>query len=130
MIVDPEWRDETMKVVIQEGNVVHMSKAITRAEYSATYIGITAFSRQVTSALFDEIKELVRQGRVDEFFNAAVERLIKRGVRVGYTTTAGLPWAEIDDEADLHFANTEIYPRLLRAAVQREQCGALVAAPV
>ncbi|HPQ14847.1 MAG TPA: phosphocholine cytidylyltransferase family protein [Bryobacteraceae bacterium] len=130
MIVDPEWRDETMKVVIQGGNVVHMSKAITRAEYSATYIGITAFSRRITLDLFEEIEAQIRQGRVDEFFNAAVERLIERGVRVGYTTTAGLPWAEIDDEADLHFANTEIYPRLLRVATEREESSALVAAPV
>ncbi|HOQ46745.1 MAG TPA: phosphocholine cytidylyltransferase family protein [Bryobacteraceae bacterium] len=117
MLVDPEWRDETMKVVIREGCVVHMSKAITRAEYSATYLGITAFSRQITPGLFGEIEALVRQGRVDEFFNAAVEALIRRGVRVAYTTTAGLPWAEIDDENDLRFAQTCVYPVLSEATV-------------
>src|SRR5262244_1825324 len=46
MIVDPEWRDETMKVVIRDGRVTKMSKKITRDEYSGTYIGITTFSRE------------------------------------------------------------------------------------
>jgi len=114
MIVDPEWRDETMKVVIRNGNVVRMSKSISRAEYSATYIGVTAFSGRVAAPLFDEIERMVAEGRVNEFFNAAVQRLIERGLRVGFTSTGGLPWAEIDDAADLRFARACVYPRLPR----------------
>jgi choline kinase len=112
MIVDPEWRDETMKVVIRNGAVVRMSKSISRAEYSATYIGITAFSWKLAPALFDEIGTMVVEGNVNEFFNAAVQRLVERGLRVGFSTTAGLPWAEIDDAADLRFARATVYPRL------------------
>jgi choline kinase len=51
MIVDPEWRDETMKVIIAEGQVVRMSKKISRLEFSGTYIGITVF-QQPANALF------------------------------------------------------------------------------
>ncbi len=114
MIVDPEWRDETMKVIIRKRNIVRTSKAITRDRYSATHIGITAFSREVTGPLFGEIGTMVGEGRVNEFFNAAVQRLIERGLRVGFTTTRGLPWAEIDDAADLRFARASVFPSLPR----------------
>jgi len=112
MIADPAWRDETMKVVIRNSDVVKMSKGIPRSEYSATYIGITAFSRQIAPALFDEIGELIAEGQVNVFFNAAVQRLVDRGLRVGCKSTKGLPWAEVDDEADLNFARSEVYPHL------------------
>lgn len=112
MIIDPAWRDETMKVVIRNGNIVRMSKGIPLNEYSATYIGITAFSRPVTPLLFDEIRELIAEGRSNEFFNVAVQRLVDRGLPVRPVTTRRLPWAEIDDPADLKFAKTVVFPCL------------------
>ncbi len=121
MIVDPEWRDETMKVVMRNGRVIRMSKDIPRYESSGTYVGITAFSHTVTPALFEEIGAMVAEGRVNEFFNAAVQRLVDRGLEVGAAFTRGLPWAEIDDPADLRFAVREVYPRLLTPAVLLNQ---------
>jgi choline kinase len=114
MIVDPEWRDETMKVVIRNGDVVRMGKSIPETEYSATYVGITAFSRGAAASLFDEMGRMVAEGCVNEFFNAAVQRLIERGLRVGFSPTRGLPWAEVDDAADLTFARSQVYPRMPR----------------
>src|ERR1041385_8491627 len=52
MIVDPEWRDETMKVVVSGDKVIRMSKRIPQSEFSGTYIGITSFSAGVQQALF------------------------------------------------------------------------------
>jgi len=128
MIVGPEWRDETMKVLIQNGNVVRMGKSISRAEYSATYIGITAFSRRIAAALFDEIGTMVAEGHVNEFFNAAVQRLVERGLQVGFISTQSLPWAEIDDAADLQFAKSNVYPRLPQLAVAAASSGGLAPA--
>ncbi len=116
MIVDPEWRDETMKVIIRNGNVVRMSKAISRDQYSGTYIGITAFSRKIVPAFFDEIGAMVAAGSVNEFFNAAVQRMVDRGLQVGFSSTRGLPWAEVDDPADLRFAKSYVYPLLPQPA--------------
>jgi hypothetical protein len=31
---------------------------------------------------------------------------------VGFTETEGLPWAEIDDANDFHYAQTIVYPAL------------------
>lgn len=112
MIVDPEWRDETMKVIVSGGRVTHMSKRIPAESFSGTYIGITVFSAQGTRQLFYKLAKLVGSGRVTEFFNVAVQQLADECFPVGFTSTAGLPWAEIDDPADLTFAKQNVFPRL------------------
>lgn len=114
VIIDREWRNETMKVIIQAGQVLAMSKAISRQDFSGIYIGITTFSQPVCRPLFAAIEALIGEGRVQEFFNVAVEQLIASGTRVSFTETAGLPWAEVDDANDLRFARSVIHPRLLQ----------------
>jgi len=117
VIVDPEWRDETMKVIIRNGRVMKMNKAISLAEFSGTYIGITTFSRSVQLRFFRVLDSLISAGRVNDFFNAAVQQLADKGTHVGFTSTDGLSWAEIDDPADLAFAREHVYPKLRYAAV-------------
>lgn len=112
MIVDPSWRDETMKVIIEGDCVVEMSKKISRDHFSGTYIGITAFSKAAQEIFFRKMTDLIDAGRVDEFFNAAVQELADEGVPIGFTTTDGLPWAEIDDPLDLRFAREHVFPQL------------------
>jgi L-glutamine-phosphate cytidylyltransferase len=117
MIVDPLWRDETMKVVVEGDHVIHMSKNISRQEFSGTYIGITVFSEAIQERFFRTMNELISAGQVNEFFNVAVQKLVNEGIRVGYTSTDGLAWAEIDDPLDLTFAQENIFPQLVTAAV-------------
>ena len=112
MIVDPAWRDETMKVVIEDHSIVRMSKQITEREFSATYIGITVFSRRITDRLFEKLDRLISEGQERVFFNVGVQQLIEEGVRVGYTLTADRVWAEIDDPSDLAFARLHVFPKL------------------
>ncbi len=112
MIVDPEWRDETMKVIISNGRVVRMSKKISKQEYSGTYIGITVFDQAVNALFFARMQSLVEAVRVNEFFNVAVQELVDEGLSVGFTTTLGAPWAEIDDPLDLTFAQQNVFPQL------------------
>lgn len=105
-----------MKVIILRDRVIHMSKRIPRETFSGTYIGITVFSAAANRQLFDRLGKLVSAGRVNEFFNVAVQELADEGVQVGFTSTAGLPWAEIDDPADLAFAQEHVFPKLAAAA--------------
>lgn len=112
MIVDPEWRDETMKVIRSGDRIVRMGKQIQRTEFSGTYIGITSFSAAVQEELFDKIDRFLQAGRENDFFNIAVQELADEGVHVGFTNTNGLPWAEIDDPGDLAFARQYVFPRL------------------
>ena len=115
MIVDPLWRDETMKVVISGDRVVQMSKKISREQFSGTYIGITIFSKVIQARFFRQMNELISAGRINDFFNVAVQDLVDEGLHVGYTSTDGLPWAEIDDPTDLNFAQQKVFPQLATA---------------
>jgi choline kinase len=112
MIVDPEWRDETMKVIVNDGKIVRMSKGIPREEFSGTYLGITAFSSAIHHRFFRNVDALIESGRVNDFFNTAVQQLADEGVHVGPSPTWGLPWAEIDDPGDLQFAREHVFPKL------------------
>ena len=116
MIVDPSWRDETMKVIIEDDRVIQMSKKISRQEFSGTYIGITMFSKAIQDRFIRKMNDLIAAGRMNEFFNIAVQELADEGVHVGYTSTDGSAWAEIDDPLDLSFAQESIFPQLKRAA--------------
>lgn len=116
MILDPEWRDETMKVITSGDRVTHMNKRIPREISTGTYIGITAFSAEANLQLFAKVNKLIKADRVNEFFNLAVQQLADEGVHVGFTSTGGLPWAEIDDASDLGFAQQHVFPKLTRAA--------------
>jgi choline kinase len=112
MIVDPLWRDETMKVTVQEDRVIRMSKRISQKEFSGTYIGITVFSKSIESRFLRKLSDLIAAGCENEFFNIAVQELADEGVHVGYTSTDGLAWAEIDDPLDLIFAQQSVFPNL------------------
>jgi len=117
MIVDPFWRDETMKVVVEGDHVIRMNKKISREEFSGTYIGITVFWKAIQDSFFRTMNELISVGQVNEFFNVAVQKLANEGIWVGYTSTEGLAWAEIDDPLDLTFAQQNVFPQLVTAAI-------------
>jgi L-glutamine-phosphate cytidylyltransferase len=95
--------------------VVQMSKKISREQFSGTYIGITIFSKPIQTRFFDKVDALISAGRVNEFFNIAVQELIDEGLHVGSTSTDGLAWAEIDDPTDLTFAQQNVFPQLATA---------------
>ena len=116
MIVDPLWRDETMKVIVEGDRVIRMNKRISREDFSGTYIGITVFCKAIESRFFRTMNELIAAGRVNDFFNSAVQQLANDGVQVGYTSTDGCAWAEIDDPLDLTFAQRHVFPQLTTAA--------------
>ena len=117
IIVDRAWRDETMKVAIRGNQITRMSKQITHEDFSATYIGITAFKKSIVDRFFEEIDGLIYDGQENVFFNIGVQRLIDDGVRVGYAETGGRPWTEIDHAGDLAFARLYVFPKLITADV-------------
>ena len=106
-----------MKVIIEDDHVIQMSKKISREAFSGTYIGITIFSNVIQDRFFRTMNELIFAGQVNEFFNVAVQGLANEGIRVGYTSTDGLAWAEIDDPLDLTFAQQNVFPQLVTAAI-------------
>jgi choline kinase len=115
--VDPLWRDETTKVIIVDDHVIRVSKKISREEFSGTSIGITVFCKAVQDRFFHKMHDLIAASHVNELFTVAVEELANEGVTVGFTSTDGLPWAEIDDPVDLTFAQQNVFPQLATAVI-------------
>jgi choline kinase len=112
MIVDPVWRDEAMKVTIAGDRVIRMSKQISGKDFGATYTGITVFEASVQERLFARVGDLIRSGKEHVFFNVALQQLADEGVQVAYTETGCLPWAEIEDPAELALARLFVFPKL------------------
>ena len=115
--VDPLWRDETTKVIILDDHVIRVSKKLSREEFSGTSIGITVFCKAIQDRFFHKMEDVIAAGQVNELFTVAVDDLANEGVPVGYTSTDGLPWAEIDDPVDLTFARQNVFPQLATAVV-------------
>jgi choline kinase len=115
--VDPLWRDETTKVIILDDHVIRVSKKLSREEFSGTSIGITVFCKAIQDRFFHKMEDVIAAGQVNELFTVAVDDLANEGVPVGYTSTDGLPWAEIDDPVDLTFAQQNVFPQLATAVI-------------
>jgi TonB dependent receptor len=77
--------------------------------------GITVFARSIVRKLLGRIDQFIYAGRSHEFFNAALQELVDQGAHVGFSSTSGLPWAEIDDATDLQFARKFVFPHLTPA---------------
>jgi choline kinase len=112
LVVDRQIREETMKVATASGRVTNVGKAIRPEQVSGTFLGIARCSAEAGRAVLDEADALVQAGQTNVYFTAAIVRLIEKGVEVGFSLTAGLPWTEIDFLEDLEYARTEIYPRM------------------
>ncbi len=110
--VDPEFRDETTKVIVRDSRVVALGKTITREECSGTFVNIAAFSAAGARALFSKAESRFGEGDFNGFYNDVLNSMAQDGERIGVVNVANLPWAEIDDPADLEFARREIFPRI------------------
>ena len=85
MIVDRVWREQMMKVTIQEDRITRMSRQIAHEDFSATNIGITVFAKRIVDRFLQEIDQLIYRGQEQLSFSVGVQQLADDGVRVGYT---------------------------------------------
>lgn len=106
LVIDREIVGETMKVTSQGDRITAVRKSIPPREATGTFIGIAKFSGGGSRRFFEEMGGLVQEARKDLYFTAAVERLIAKGVPVGYSLTEGLPWMDIDTPEELEQART------------------------
>ncbi len=103
---------EEMKVRLNEDQQIsQISKEIPPSQANGEYIGIAKFSRQGAEKLKGRLDHLIKEGKVDQFYEAGIDLLAQNyplyGVRF-----RGEPWVEIDDFADLEKARGQIWPQL------------------
>lgn len=112
LAVSRELYEESKKVQARGTRVLAVSKTVPLAEATGTFLGIARFSKHGGQLLYAEIEDLNRHGATDQYYTAAVERLIAKGVPVHCSVTTGLPWVDIDGPPELRRAQEEILPKI------------------
>jgi len=103
--------DEEMKVKVDEGLVVDISKEIDPHEADGENVGIVKFSAAGAKELVGYMDRLIAAGAVKDWAPRAF-REFALNHPLHALSTSGLPWIEIDFPEDYQRAVNEIYPRI------------------
>ncbi|HXE76580.1 MAG TPA: phosphocholine cytidylyltransferase family protein [Candidatus Xenobia bacterium] len=110
-LLDRELNEETMKARLEGERVVEISKSISPEQMGGTFLGLARFAPPASSVLPEVLDALARDpAHRNSYFTACVPELSRLGLRLAATWTNGLPWIEIDFEADLERAGREVVP--------------------
>jgi choline kinase len=114
---DEKLGEEEMKVQLDDaGRLIRISKLLDPAASVGEYIGIVKFDAPGAAVVLDSARRLVRDGGENLYYEDAMDRAAERlGARP--VLTRGVPWTEIDDEADYRRA-IEVAARLDEVAAR------------
>ncbi|OFY16568.1 MAG: hypothetical protein A2X11_12320 [Bacteroidetes bacterium GWE2_42_24] len=98
--------DEEIKVTVdEEGFVKAISKVVDPKQAIGESLGIELFGIGLTYKLFRCVNELiVKQGRDNDFYEVAFEKIIFEGGQIKPVSVGSLPCMEIDTASDLQAA--------------------------
>lgn len=119
LAVSREIYAESKKVTARETRVLAVSKTVPPAEVTGTFLGIARFSSDGGRLFLAEIEQLTQEGATNEYYTAALERLIAKGVPVHCSETTGLSWIDIDGPKELDRAREEVLPRIVATHASR-----------
>jgi choline kinase len=125
---------EHMKVSVQGGRLVEMSKQLPSRRTSGENLGLLRLTEGAARAAFDAAEALLRRGRERDWVGTAINAVARKHP-IACVDVAGLPWCEIDYPHDLTTARTRIWPaiealgRPQRTARTPRRTGWLPAAP-
>ncbi|HEU5055460.1 MAG TPA: phosphocholine cytidylyltransferase family protein [Kofleriaceae bacterium] len=104
---------EHMKVAVEGGHLVDMSKDLPLERSAGENVGLLVFSAEGARGLLDKAAAIVAAGGDKNWLGAAVRQLAaERAIRA--VDIAGLPWGEIDSTFDLENVRKNVYPRIRR----------------
>lgn len=105
--------DGTMRIKINQGNCVGMGDhPVTKSEASGNFIGIAKFSNKGSELLLEQMAGMVAAHQND-YYTAALNKLIAKGQKIGYLDIKNRTWVEIDTLEDLKRAEKELLPKLI-----------------
>jgi choline kinase len=110
--------DEPVKICLRGDVIVDFAKLPEHAhDRHGESVGFFRFSASMAAALAERATAYVEGGRAGAEYEAAIRDLIlAHPKRYGCEDISGLPWTEIDFEADVVRARQEILPRLQEVA--------------
>ncbi len=102
---------EHMKVKVEDGRLIDMSKQLPSAETSGENVGVLKFTAETARELFETAGQLVSNGHEKSWLGSGVRKIAGthclRAVDV-----AGIPWGEIDSCYDLDLVRKSVLPSL------------------
>jgi choline kinase len=106
--------DEPVKICFYGGRIVDFRKRpVHTHDWHGESVGFFRFSGASAASLADRCAAYVVEGRADLEYEEAIRDLILAAPdRFGAADVTALPWIEIDFEADVIRARTEILPLL------------------
>ncbi len=115
---DIEPGEEPVKVCFRGDRIVDFAKRPVHAhDWQGESVGFFRFSPAMAAALADRCAAYVEEGRTALEYEEAIRDLILASPdRFSATEVTDLPWIEIDFEADVARARSEILPLLERDA--------------
>lgn len=102
---------EHMKVSVEDGRLVEMSKQLPVERSSGENLGLLRLTEGAAEAAFDAAGALLRRGGERDWLGAAINVVADRHP-IACVDVAGLPWVEIDYPDDLAAARTRIWPAI------------------
>lgn len=103
--------DEEMKVKLEGGLVVDISKEMDPLEADGENVGIVKFSAAGAKVLVGYMNMLIANGGVKDWAPRAFREFAQNHPLLALSTD-GLPWIEIDFPEDYQRAVSEVYPRI------------------
>lgn len=103
--------EEAMRVRVEDGRVERISKEIPLRFSHGEYIGVARFGWFGAHLLFEEIARILADGGVDQWYEAAIQRLADRMPLRAHTEWKG-QWAELDTPEDYEDALDRVAPLL------------------
>jgi choline kinase len=99
---------EEMKVKVDNGRILSVSKKINPETAFGEDIGITKFNKQGGKAFFNTIENIIEQRGPYGWFQEAIDQLARKNYPITYVNVEDEPWIEIDDHFDLKWAKIPI----------------------
>jgi len=96
----PGLADEEMKVLVSAGQVRRISKLLDPAASDGEYVGLSTLPGIEHGELMRCLEAIVDKNP-QLYYEDGYQEYIDRGNVVGFVSTQGAPWTEIDDAADL-----------------------------
>ena len=103
--------DEEMKVVLEKGSILQISKGIDPAIAHGESVGIAKFGKSGASLIIKHMNRLILERKINEWLPKAFQEFSTDRTLMAVPTT-GLPWIEIDFPSDYYRACDEIVKKI------------------
>ena len=115
--------DEPVKLCVRDGEIVEIRKWVnTDFDFCGESVGFFKIAPATAERLVAQTGLYLQQGKQEEPYEEAIRDLLLTSPAgtFAFEDVTGLPWIEIDFQADIERANREILPRILKAEHGRE----------